>query len=220
MTSAGIEKISFHSSLVCRMAFTEQYGAPSGLPDRATVKWRRNPTPSKENWNCTRAMILRIPTDFLRGSGFSSDKEIRIVAPAPSGKSRQFDFVFSRYAPQEIAENPAGYELVAGTILPNGETFAILSSVVDFQPVEFYVPASAHQSSDFVFPARKSTETFNQFKSITVINLHSTPLDGDAIHMLELGGYKVPAGEGRNLVSSGAVLDRTRVINVHRFGDS
>ena len=40
----GIGKLSFHSSRICRSAFTQEYGTPKGMTDRAMTKWVRSQT--------------------------------------------------------------------------------------------------------------------------------------------------------------------------------
>jgi hypothetical protein len=37
----GIQKISFHTQLICRQAFTKEYGTPPSLTNRALIEWRR-----------------------------------------------------------------------------------------------------------------------------------------------------------------------------------
>src|SRR5262245_50220224 len=62
---AGVLKFSFHESGRCRYAFTEQYGTPPTLPDRAMNKWTRKVTPPSGSGLGTRVLGLYFPTDFL-----------------------------------------------------------------------------------------------------------------------------------------------------------
>jgi hypothetical protein len=120
----GIEKFSFHRSLICRHAFTEQEGPADGDDDRVMQKWRRVLAPTN---GLVYALIARFPSDYLSTALKNERKTVVWLPAAISGHATVVEFVFSgcgedgTYA---LAKS-SGRMIVSYTPLPNGEAFVV-----------------------------------------------------------------------------------------------
>jgi hypothetical protein len=63
--TAGVHKVSFHKSGICRYAFTTEHGIPDGMKDRVMLKWRRASTPPARSGRASMVFWAGVPTSFL-----------------------------------------------------------------------------------------------------------------------------------------------------------
>jgi hypothetical protein len=118
----GVQKFSFHSSGICRHAYTEQEGPAPGFEDRASLKWRRSPAKTD---SLVYVLVARFPTDVLSTALVKEAKAVTWIPPAPSGQTTFLEFVFTRLdenTMQKIAERDRR-TLIDRTALPSGEVF-------------------------------------------------------------------------------------------------
>jgi hypothetical protein len=87
-TMGGIEKISFHTSGICRRAFTEQYGAPEGMADRVILRWNRAQIAPAGSNTLTRLLSVSFSTSHLSTAAVPANKPVLWLAAAPPGRSR------------------------------------------------------------------------------------------------------------------------------------
>lgn len=99
----GVLKLSLHKSGTCRYAFTEEYGTPPTLPDRAMKKWKRRETPPPGSGLGTRVLSLYFPTDYLSTTYSPPDRPLTWIEPAQSGGVTVVELVYIR-GPRERLE--------------------------------------------------------------------------------------------------------------------
>ena len=132
---AGVEKISFHSSGICRKAFTSEHGAPKGLPDRATTKWKRPSTPLRGVGEATRVLMIAFPSGFLSTSPpLVPDKPIIWIPPAPSGGAAVLEMFFTNESEEQVRQEFAAANqrrIVDCISLSNDELFLLASHFSD-----------------------------------------------------------------------------------------
>lgn len=186
---AGVEKISLHSSRVCRKAFTSEHGLPVGLDDRATIKWKRPPSPDQGLGEASRVLMIAFPTDFLSTSPKQAlDKPITWVPAAPSGCATILEMLFTHETEEQVRQEFAATNLrrvVDSVLLPNGELFILASHVSDWKNRQVRVPAGeTHPGYLFSY-----SDPDNTGRPVRII-LFNQPNDGDALIGQELGGYR------------------------------
>jgi hypothetical protein len=121
----GIQKFSFHKSLICRHAFTKQEGPADGEDDRVIHKWRREIAP--QTGGIVYALVARFPSDFLSTALEKERKTVTWLPAAISGHATVVEFVFSalgRDATYALAQS-SGRTIVSYTAIPNGEAFVV-----------------------------------------------------------------------------------------------
>lgn len=183
----GVEKLSFHSSGICRKAFTSDWGAPPGLADRATVKWKRNATPPVAEGTGCCVLEVQIATDYLSTGLEALTKKVIWIEPAPSNRMTVLEMFFTRHSDDDLRSLASGQKkIVVYHRMPNGEAFAVVSCFAEGEPANFYMPASLHESADLIFTPDASTAGGRPIR----ITVYKHPRDGDRMTAWEWGGYK------------------------------
>jgi hypothetical protein len=207
---AGVEKISFHRSGVCRKAFTKEFGAPKGLDDRLTQRWRRAPTPVQGEGKGSLVLTIAFPTDYLSTTELSTpSKPLLPIPAAPTGHARCVDLFFTRESEENVIRlfGQNSRSLHVYVELPSGEAFAIASYATEWRGNPVKVPASQHEESDLVFHRADPDETGRPIR----LTMFSSPGDNDPLFCQELGGYRVAGNDPRFLPWPFDTLSRDRV---------
>jgi hypothetical protein len=186
---AKIEKFSFHKSGICRSAFTGEHGTPETMTDRAMFKWKRLPTPEAGEGKASRVAWLAFPTDYLSRRA-DHPVEINWIEAAPPGGATYVELAFtseSRDFIEEAFSQRQERRLLLYANLLVGESVYLSYYHSDWENGDLKVPGDG-KVSDLVFSASDPYETGRPIR----IRLCTTPSDGDALVMRELGGYAVP----------------------------
>jgi hypothetical protein len=188
---AAIEKLSFHQSGICRRAFTEQYGNPSDLPDRATLKWKRATIKPEGFGQCSRVVMLGIPTDSLSAEIDSVQKPIIWIKPAPAGKATYLEFAFTREdeaAMQwQIIVKKGNRKIIDCLPLPNGNNFVVLAHYDQWDDRNVLVPASHHENRNLMFSSYDPNGTGWPMR----VSIFTMSKDNEVLMIRELGGYPI-----------------------------
>ena len=205
--SGGIEKLSFHSSRICRKAFTSEHGAPAGVSDRATIKWKRDATPVAQSGKGTCVLEVGVPTDYLSMALEKPKKAVTWVEPAPPGMATVLEMFFTR-KPDTMVRQVMGDRVVFCASLPNGETFVVSMTHARFEGEDFYVPASHHAAEHFVFVRDHDAGTGRPIR----MTVFTSPKDGDRMTVWEYGGYRGPVSS--ELLARGiGTFNRSQVLD-------
>ena len=210
--NAHIDKLSFHSSGICRRAFTQSYGVPPSLNDRATLKWHRLPTPAAGAGKG--ALVLRVitPTAFLSSAvGPLSSKPV-IWLPPRGNEATSFDVFFCR-EPRKVVINAFSKapdsELVYYHVLPSGEGVGVSSAHGPWIAENFILPARTHDKKDMVIANVDPFATGRPFR----VTFDNSPKDGDALICHDFGAFEAPRGDPLiQLISFAGTFSRGQVI--------
>jgi hypothetical protein len=185
----GIEKFSFHTPNVCRRAFTKEHGKPSGLANRATHEWRRDPTPPESSKRVVRVLVVGFATDILSTALAPPKHKVIWVEPAPPGGSTVLDLMFTRDAEATLLEaltsepQHLGHRLVAYNPLPNGEAFCVTSYHADHADSTLRMPASHGHKRDLIAFPKDPNSTGRPVR----LTIFSNPADGEFMRVWEYG---------------------------------
>lgn len=145
----GVQKFSFHKSLVCRHAFTEQEGPAEGDDDRVLSKWRRVSAPAN---GIVYALVARFPSDFLSTALTAENKAFTWLPAAATGHATVVEFVFSGLSEQEVnaLAQASGRTVVSYTKLPNNEAFVVTWVHESWEGKPFTVPGAFDRNDQLV----------------------------------------------------------------------
>jgi hypothetical protein len=182
---AKAEKFSFHSSGVCRHAFTSEFGAPSGMNDRVMTRWQRAPIPPPNTEKGASVLEVAFPTDFLSTAFPEVHQEVHWLPAAPEGHSTNLAFVFSADQPptvQQLVARGQG-ELLTAFELENRSWFYVVCFQSDFRGQEMRLPGAGKRAFDLVITRRDTTNSGRPVRLLIM----STPSDGDKMMAWEYG---------------------------------
>jgi hypothetical protein len=205
-TMGGIEKISFHSSRICRRAFLKNYPLPASMSDRVLDSWRRAETPTAGQMKAVAVLTI-----FFAGSHLSPDlpttskKVIRLDAPSDSAV-RIVQLFFTRDSQAEVLRliEDAGQQLIFQHCLPNGEGVVIRSWANSWEQPDIIMPASHGTTEDMIFPATYETGIARP----VVLTMY---VRSDELRCFELTGFRLPAGEARRRFPQADTFSRNGV---------
>jgi hypothetical protein len=182
------EKFSFHSSGICRHAFTAEFGAPSGMNDRVMTRWKRAPIPPPNIQKAASVLEVAFPSDFLSTAFPEVHEEVHWLPAAPEGHSTHMEFLFSSDPPQTVQPlvERGQRDLVVAFILENGTWFYILNFLSPFKGQEIRLPSAGKRSFDLVIARRDS---MNSGRPVRVL-LMNNPADGDKMVVWEYGAVR------------------------------
>ena len=128
-TSASAEKISFHSSRICRRAFVSGHPLPAGLNDRVLQRWTRAPTQPAGTEGAVKVLTIIFPQAHLSGGPETTKRVTWLVAPTSPNMAACAMLIYTNDSEGDVRALFArhGSALVAYHGLPNGEAIAILS---------------------------------------------------------------------------------------------
>jgi hypothetical protein len=189
----AVEKLSFHSSGICRKAFVAERPKPDGMDDRAIHKWRRPAAPPEGAQSGTCVLEVIIPTNYLSTSFEETGGEPHFwIPPAPSGMSTLLEMYFTREKETVLRwlGEPTGRVVHVYTQLPTGEAFVVQSQKSTFGGENFWIPASHIHKNDFLMLEEDSNKTGRPLR----MTMYSNPKDGDRLCAWEYGGYEALPG--------------------------
>jgi hypothetical protein len=207
---AHIEKLSFHQSGICRNAFTDAYGKPATLSDRATIKWKRAEVPPQGYGRASRVLLLAVPTNFLSVGRGSIRKPVTWIKPAPAGMATYIEFLFTRedaLALQWLFAKRGLRTMIDFMPLPNGNNFVVCAHYDRWDERSVLVPASHQKKESLMFSAHDPKATGRPARLTT----YNNPKDGDALIGQELGGYPISAKDLARFGRSYRTFKRSQV---------
>jgi hypothetical protein len=187
---AGIWKYSFHTSGLCRSAFTKQYGKPTTMTDRAMSKWRRTKTPTSGHGRASRAAWLAFPTDYLSRLVRAGTNGIEWIRAAPQNRATFVEVAFTceSVSAVETALLARGERLLLKYVpLPIAESLIVMYYYGEWNNQDLTSPPGPGS----IFPEL----VFSQHDSLRLgrpirILFGPSPSDGDALVLQELGGHR------------------------------
>jgi hypothetical protein len=191
---AGVSKLSFHQSGICRSAFTEKQGKPATLPDRATLKWKRAGAPKAGTRHGVLLATVAFPTSFLSKPKAEGLEEISWIDAAPVGSATYLDLVITMESRDFVDKAFCGNQrrVLSHTALMRNEFLLVAHYHGDWEDSDLQMPGDG-KVADLLFSANDPTDTGRPIR----LTMFSNPKDGDAIYIRELGGYVV-TGDGGN----------------------
>jgi hypothetical protein len=213
--TGGVEKLSFHESGICRKAFTAEYGAPAGLSDRATIKWRRAVTPPAGADQAAFVFEVGIPTNLLSQVSTALTKKVTWVNPALPGMATVLSMFYTRDSEARVAAQTGYGTVLAYTALPSGEAFVVRCRPAAWEGKDFRIPASHHAEEDIIFSSRDPENTGRPVRA----TIFSNPKDGEKMLAWEYGGYRIDRTILHDF-SSMDTFDRSTVLVHNKDGRS
>jgi hypothetical protein len=185
---AKVDKFSFHSSGICRHAFTSEFGTPSGMHDRVMTRWKRAPIPPPNTEKGASVLEVAFPTDFLSTAFPEVPREVHWLPAAPEGHSTHLAFIFSADPPQTVQPLVARGEgeLCAAFELENYNWFYIVRFQSAFRGQEIRLPNAGKRRFDFVIARHDTTNSGRPFRLL----LMSNPSDGEKMQAWEYGAVR------------------------------
>jgi hypothetical protein len=188
----GVQKFSFHSSGICRLAFTAQEGPAKGKSDRISMKWRRVAAPPNES--IVYVLSVRFPTDYLSTKLPIEQKPIVWVPAADGGSATLVEFIFTRMNIETMMEvaKLGNRALISYDQLPNGEAFVVSSIHQPWIREDFFVPGRTKGGDDLVISADDPKETGRPVRFTRYLD----PTSQKPVMCIgdEFGAYRVPSG--------------------------
>jgi len=187
---AGRSKFSFHSSGICRDAFTKEEGPGDGEDDRVISRWIRSQAPPAPG--LAYALLLRFPSDYLSSALPRPLKTVTWVPSAPAGGSTTFEFFYSRMNRQdtEAAAAAANRTLLSYTMLPSGEAFTVTWLHEPWHGTPFRVPGMLHDDCEYFISTLDPENTGRPARFMRLIRQR----EGIPPIAEDFGAYKVPLG--------------------------
>jgi hypothetical protein len=187
---AKIEKYSFHKSGLCRSAFTSEHGTPDTMADRAMFKWRRLSTPPAGDGRAARVAWLIFPSDYLSKLSDLDGQDVVWVNAAPAGEATHVEISFTHESQEFIRRAFAEHQersLLAYFTLTGEEALLVNCRNGAWENSDLNMPGEG-KVADLVFSPRDPYDTGRPIR----IRFGRTPSDGDALVLLEVGGYAMP----------------------------
>jgi hypothetical protein len=187
---AGSQKLSLHSSGICRQAYTQEEMSDTSESDRVHARWRRRTKPYD---GITYALVVGFPSDFLSTSLKLEPKQVRWIPASPLGGTTLIEFVFNTLGPDSI-ENFAqrhGRTIVDYAVLPNGEMFVVTWLHTEWRGEAFTIPGIFGYAGNYVVSRHDPLNTGRPAR----FTLFLPPERGrQHMHVDEFGAYAAPAG--------------------------
>lgn len=209
---AGTEKFSFHSSGICRQAFTAEYGRPPSVDDRAIQKWTRAPTPPAGLGQRSRVLSVVTPTDTL-SSVKPRDVPDKINWLPPRALSATIFEVGFTNEREDVAIEAfravPDETLLAYHRLPCGEAVIISAGHSSWLEPNFTIPAGEHEVRDAVIANVDPHATGRPLR----VSLLGTARDGEVLMCWEFGAfYAAPNDPVIAALNINRRFDRKKVI--------
>jgi len=199
----GIQKFSFHSSGICRWAFTREEGPGEGEDDRVIERWKRFSAYPGSGY----ALLIRFPTDFLSTALSPERKMVQWIPAAKSGGSTTLEFIFSSRSERAAADGAvaAGRTVLSQTVLPNGELFSVTWLHEPWFGESFKMPGVLHDDKEYVVSEHDPNNTGRPARVTRLILKEGVPAIAE-----EFGAYQMPLDS--QVVKTAGVLTRTKIL--------
>jgi hypothetical protein len=206
-TMGGIEKLSFHSSRICRRAYIDKRQLPPSMQDRVFNRWTRAETVPAGQGQAVAVLTVFFPEGHLSPDLPSTAKKAIWLPPPLPGEARFLQLLLTREKEKNLQKLfvNAGHFLVAYHGLPNGEAVAIRSWAHEFEQRDLIVEAGHGVQRDLVLPSHFEVGVDRHVGFTT----YSQP---DEMRCLELSGYWVTAGEARRRFPGADTFSRTTLV--------
>lgn len=210
--SAGREKFSFHSSGICRHAFTKEEGPGDGEDDRVISRWIRSQAPPAPG--VSYALLLRFPCDYLSSALAAPTKRVTWVPSASVGGSTTFEFCYTQMNRRdaEAAAAATNRTLLSHTLLPSGEAFTVTWLHEPWLGEPFRVPGLLYADCEYFISRLDLENTGRPVRFLRILPAS----DGVPSIAEDFGAYKVPLGT--TPPETMGVLQRNKVLK-RRVGD-
>jgi hypothetical protein len=206
-TMGGVEKLSFHSSRICRRAYIAERQLPPSMQDRVLQRWTRAETLPAGQGQAVAVLTVFFPESHLSPDLPSAAKRAIWLPPPAPGEARFLQVLLTREKEEDTRKLlvSAGHLLVAYHGLPNGEAVVIRSWANEFEQRDLIIEASHGVPRDLVLPSHFEVGVARPVGFTT----YSQP---DEMRCLELSGYWVTAGEARRRFPRADTFSRTVVV--------
>lgn len=190
-----IHKISIHPEPrgLCFYGPTSEYAKRHTQGRRNLIKWRRRAVAPSGSGTAARVVWAVFPTDYL-GPGGIEPGEIHWIKQAPKGLALQIDVVFTRDT-QAVLEaaflTRSERKLEKYVRLPNGEAFALVSSVMSDWENRDVILRGGPDFRNVGFRAADQRGVDRE----KVLSFFPTPKDGGALHLCEVHGNDLQDGD-------------------------
>lgn len=205
-TQAGIEKISFHSSRICRRAFVKIHQLPASMADRVFDRWYRAETAPVGEGRAVAVLTIYFPECHLSADLPTTTKNVSWLPTPDEGGVRGVQICFTRESDDEVRRLicPHEQQLVAHHQLPNGERVFIRSWASTWEQPDLILPASHGATKDIACPA---AHVPGPSRSVS-LTLYKRP---EELQCFELTGFYLPAGEALRTYPGAHRFDRNEV---------
>jgi len=194
-TMGHVEKISLHSSRICRRAYIASHARPSLMDDRVLNRWERLKTPPVSKKKIVVGLEVGFPSNQLSNQLEATAKKVSWIPAAPAGFTTIVQIIYTKDTEAGLATllAPLSTQLVAYHRLPNGEAVAVVS----FEQVDTFtgiiMPASMGERRDLVVPMQGNPAIK---RPIGLTLFDGARGRSSYLSCLELTGFFVPAGMG------------------------
>jgi len=203
---AAIQKLSFHSSRKCRLAFLEKLPRPHPEEDRVINRWERAALDPAKPDVAVKVLTVYFPECYLGKGWLPPSKKTAWLSPPEPGTLTAFQLVYTlepETAIQTCAHN-MGYTLLSYHVLPGQEAVFIWTWTESYPEGDLIVPSRDGVEPDMVFPIKAPPDATRE--------LHFTIFrQPEEMQSIECLGYKVPAGEASRRFPGASVFARTAI---------
>jgi hypothetical protein len=182
----GVEKFSFHTPDIYRLAFTKEHGTPVGVSNRASHQWRRDLSPPPRMKQVVPVLRVNFATDVLSTALAAPKKPVSWIDAAPVGHATVVDLMFTRESEQSMSELSAngfpqqcGFKLICYKEMSNEEAFLIASWFSTEAANTLRMPAENGAKHDLIILPIDPNRTGRPVR----LTVFSDPKDGDIIQL-------------------------------------
>jgi hypothetical protein len=196
-----IEKISFHSSRICRRAFLDKTLPP-------IQRWERAKTPPAGEMQMAYALAIFFSEGHLSPDLPKERGKSVLWLEAPSiGSVRIVQMFFTNDTEADVLRSiqDEGQQLVLHHRLPNGEGVVIRSWTNLWQQPDVIMPASHDTAEDIIFPVAYQAGTARPMALTMYVRR-------EELRCFEFTGFRVPAGEARRRFPQADTFTRGEVL--------
>jgi len=193
----GVQKFSFHTPNLCRLAQTKEHAALMGTERYCLHEWWRDSTPESGSGKRVRVLLLSCGTNVLSTAFPVSKKSFHAIAAAPVDQSTLVELCFTRENESSVldslrkSEPHFNHQLLAYEKLDNGEAIVISSYWGDVANDTLDMPAPKESGKSRFGHLVVSPEDPAKTGRPIRVTTFSNPKDGDFIQVWEFGAYQV-----------------------------
>ena len=198
--AGGVQKFSFHSPNICRLAETAEHSRLRGVARHCAHEWFRHPTPTVGSGARTRVLLLHVGTNTLSSSypaKVAKDRDLKIIPAAPADHTTALEIGFTNESEQSVlhslslSDPKRNHTLLAYERMQNGEAHYLASFWIDAANDALDLPAPATMvGSRWGHLVVSKNDPNNTGRPIR-LTIFSNPQDGDFINVCEFGCYEM-----------------------------
>ena len=187
----GVYKLSVHAtSPYYFYGLTDEYAKQHLGGRRNLMKWSRSAVPPRNTKRAAHVVWAVFPTDYLGPDG-GDYHGVHWIPAAPAGQAVQIDMILTMESRDAVEESflANGRRLEEHVVLPNGQAFAVVSSIMsDWQNKDLLLRGGP----DFANVAFLARDEKGSNRS-EIICFGFQPKDQEPLRVEELWGNHVPA---------------------------